>query len=54
VGLAIAFIYLQTRRRNQRVWQVALVGGVALLLVVITVLAYQLKIVPFIMSLYGQ
>ena len=54
VGLAIAFIYLQTRRRNQRVWQVALVGGVALSLVVITVVAYQLKIVPFIMSLYGQ
>jgi len=54
VGLAIAFVYLQTRRREQRKRQIALVGVVAVVLVGITIVAYQLKIVPFIMSLYGQ
>lgn len=54
VGLAIAFVYLQTRRRDQRKWQIALVGAVAAVLVVITVVAYQLKIVPFILGIYAQ
>ena len=53
VGLAVAFVYLQTRRRDQRVWQISLLGGIAAVLVIITIVAYQLKIVPFIYSLYG-
>ena len=53
VGLAVAFVYLQTRRPEQRVWQIVLVAGIAVALVVTTVLTYQLKIVPFILSVYG-
>jgi len=53
VGLAIAFIYLQTRRREQKIWQIGLVAAVGVALVVATVVTYQVKIVPFILEFYG-
>lgn len=42
-GAAVGLVYLQTRRPNQRGWQIALVAGVAAVLIAITVAAVVLR-----------
>lgn len=41
-GAAVAFVYLRTRRRDQRTVQLALVAGIVVALIAITVIAIQL------------
>lgn len=53
-GLAFAWVYLQTRRPNQTKWQILLVAVVALLLIGATVAGYELKVVPFLIGIFGS
>lgn len=46
VGTLVAFVFMRTRRVQQRTAQVLLVCGIAVLLVAIVVLAYPLVVVP--------